>query len=64
MGVMKQPIDVIGKILGIKVLGQLLVFVVVLLVCIYLAKLEPLWSAIIAMFSAFGTILATWKLGR
>jgi len=55
----QKTLSLARQILGIGIIGSLVTFAGVGLICIYLFGLEPIWSAIIAMFSAFGTITAT-----
>lgn len=59
-----QTLSLATKLLGIQAIASLVVFFGVAAICKLFLELDPLLSAIIAMFSAFGTLVATWNIGK
>lgn len=63
MAITGTTLSLATKLLKIGVIASLVTFAGVGIICRFVLGLDPLWSAIIAMCSAFGTILVTWKIG-
>ena len=59
----ENTLNLAKKLLRIQVIASLFTFAGVAAICKEYLGLEPLWSAIIAMVSAFGTIIVTWRIG-